>query len=1149
MEWRKGLALGALLAAMPAVASAGEPPQTAAFAAINPVTPLNAGTFADPPQNDKPWARWNFPPASATIAGLEEDVQDAYDHGVAGLEIGQGGVPTTEQLVAIYNKAQALGETISLKVASALPGAPYVNTDPYARRTLEASKTAVDAGASFNGAVTGTATGSIVAVQAFRCTATPCPATGIADLDRASGIDLTSTLTGTNTSGYQGASTAGTLSWTAPASPAGAQWLVIVSRAIPMGTTPEPLSPQGTKELTDAYDAYFAGPLGPLVKANKGDFFVDSHAGDPWGAPEELWSSNMRTEFQSRAGYDILPLLPALYDIKMKTGTGPFFSFSDGSADRIRSDFNRIRSTLYTQNRLVPFQNWARTYNMKLRLQQEDGPATSLGDELETSAVLDRSEYESLTGSDQTDLYRAMGSANHMTGNTWYSTECCADLNESWVATTQDALIRMNHEFAGGVNRPVYHIRPYIDNPASSWPGMGFSATAKVSFSNAWNRSEPYYQDNEETNDHFARTHMVLTQGAAKTDVAVYHRNYSKPAAFQTTDPSNKHWMDLGLQRAGYSWDYLDEHLFKLPNAVVDQQAPGPGRPGLQGADLRPGPVPDVQHRARHPHDRRREEVPRVRQGGAAGDLRRQADFDTGGLPASDDTQLNALVTEILAQPSVSLVATEADVPAKLAALGLAPAAKPAAPTTLLNQRRYDGKTDTNYYWFWNQGVDAYPGNNAAGGFGNNPSNVYEEPSACRYTGTVGINPCMATGNAVDTTVTLEGSGTPYTLDTFSGKITPIAQYTRTPNTVSVRVNLGRDATTVIALTGSPQSLGLAAAERSVASTTADSAVRSGSQLLIRSAQAGTYTTTLDNGRTATTTLGAAPAAIDLTAATWHLDAEDWQPQSPYGTLGTAATLTNKVPVSLDLAGLKAWPDIPQLANASGIGLYSTTVNLPAGWDSSYGAVLRLGQVTDTFRLTVNGQTVGINAVDPVVDVGPYLKAGANTITVRVATTLNNRLFALDTTVRNRGVTQNYGLVGPVTLTPYRQAAVYDQTTAGGTVGGTVPATLALTLGAPASFGAFVPGADRTYDASTTATVTSTAGDASLSVSAPAYLANGSFTLSEPLQVAFSKATWTAPVSNDPVSIGFKQHISATEPLRTGSYAKTLTFTLSTTTP
>ncbi len=151
-----------------------------------------------------------------------------------------------------------------------------------------------------------------------------------------------------------------------------------------------------------------------------------------------------------------------------------------------------------------------------------------------------------------------------------------------------------------------------------------------------------------------------------------------------------------------------------------------------------------------------------------------------------------------------------------------------------------------------------------------------------------------------------------------------------------------------------------------------------------------------------TTTLPAAPAAIDLTAATWHIDAEDWQPLNPYGTLGDAGTLTNKVPVSLDLTGLKPWPDIPELANASGIGTYTTTVNLPAGWDASYGATLSLGQVTDTFALTVNGQPVGIDQVDPTVDIGPYLHAGANTIVVRVATTFNNRLLALDTAVRNR---------------------------------------------------------------------------------------------------------------------------------------------------
>ena len=38
-------------------------------------------------------------------------------------------------------------------------------------------------------------------------------------------------------------------------------------------------------------------------------------------------------------------------------------------------------------------------------------------------------------------------------------------------------------------------------------------------------------------------------------------------------------------------------------------------------------------------------------------------------------------------------------------------------------------------------------------------------------------------------------------------------------------------------------------------------------------------------------------------------------------------------------------------------------------------------------------------------------------------------------------------------------------------------------------------------------------------------------------------------MSNDPVTITFKQHVDATDALRTGSYSKTLTFTLSTTNP
>jgi hypothetical protein len=145
----------------------------------------------------------------------------------------------------------------------------------------------------------------------------------------------------------------------------------------------------------------------------------------------------------------------------------------------------------------------------------------------------------------------------------------------------------------------------------------------------------------------------------------------------------------------------------------------------------------------------------------------------------------------------------------------------------------------------------------------------------------------------------------------------------------------------------------------------------------------------------------------------------------------------------------------------------------------------------------------------------------------------------------------------------------YEATAVSGGVAGSVPATLALSIGSAPSFGSFAAGTAADYTASTTADVLSTAGNANLSVAdasatAPGHLVNGAFSLPSPLQAQASSAagsggalatlpatleTWSAPVSHDPVTLAFSQHIAADDALRTGAYTKALTFTLSTTTP
>jgi hypothetical protein len=137
-----------------------------------------------------------------------------------------------------------------------------------------------------------------------------------------------------------------------------------------------------------------------------------------------------------------------------------------------------------------------------------------------------------------------------------------------------------------------------------------------------------------------------------------------------------------------------------------------------------------------------------------------------------------------------------------------------------------------------------------------------------------------------------------------------------------------------------------------------------------------------------------------------------------------------------------------------------------------------------------------------------------------------------------------------------------------------VNATLTLSLASSANFGSLAAGVAHDYETAIGATVSSSAGDAMLSVADPSAtatgrLVNGSFALATPVQVAarnganpnspfapltsnsspLTLLTYSGPVANDQVTIALKQPIGALEPLRTGSYSKTITFTLSTTTP
>ncbi|MBE2316436.1 carbohydrate-binding protein [Solirubrobacter sp. CPCC 204708] len=128
------------------------------------------------------------------------------------------------------------------------------------------------------------------------------------------------------------------------------------------------------------------------------------------------------------------------------------------------------------------------------------------------------------------------------------------------------------------------------------------------------------------------------------------------------------------------------------------------------------------------------------------------------------------------------------------------------------------------------------------------------------------------------------------------------------------------------------------------------------------------------------------------------------------------------------------------------------------------------------------------------------------------------------------------------------------------TVGGVVAGTLSLTLATTPPLGVFQPGVERTYETHATARVVSSALDTTLTVTG-GKLTNDQHALAQPLHVRADSSpfvaltgpvalkTWNAPVVAESVPLGLRQTIGAAEPLRTGAYTTTLTFTLSTTAP
>ncbi|MEV0385859.1 glycosyl hydrolase [Nonomuraea sp. NPDC050643] len=945
----------------------------------------SAGWFARPRRAVRPVVRWWWPDAHVDPAEIRREVDQLADAGFGGAEIaavhhsirdksvldpaahGWGTPAWSTAVEAALDQAARRGITIDLTIGPSWPAAvPSITPESEAAcKELAHGSVPVAPGATYTGpvpppTVDGRPERTLLLVQAARID----PAHSTRDE------------TGLDPASVRNVTVVGeTITWTAPEE---GDWLLISYWQRGSGQRPESgphtapecyvvdhFSRAGTQAVIDFWESTLLTPaIRRLLRRSGGALFEDSIEIETDALP---WTPHLPEEFERRRGYALAPFLPVI----VLADEDPVFAYDPVLTRHARKDYWDTVSKLFNEHHFTMLRDWAHSLGLGSRAQ----PYGLQTDAIAAAAILDVPEGESL-GFKNLDDYRCLAGGRDVAGHEVLSSEAGAYQGGAYTTTWEKLLRTMGGAYAAGLNQTVLHGFSYATAPGAGWPGFAAFTpyNGTTGYAESWGPRQPTWHHITDISGYFARVHLITRQGTPRADVAVLRQTgYTKTGIGAS-------WFTASGIPTGWTHQFISGALLDLPSArVVNGRLARPAYKALfvEGDRFYANECTMTTAVAGKLLAYARAGLPIVLLGawGSA---------SVPGVPRDgENARLRAILADLLAEPAVRMVTAAADVPAALDALGVRPDVRYATTSTLLTLRRVDG--DVDYYYLCN---------------GKHQENA---------------KPPVA---PIDHEVTLARTardGVPYLLDPWTGRAERIALYTEEPDGIRLRVTLQPSQARIVAIArpglfgpSNPSVPSAPSGDKGgrrvhATGTDADLVRFDGERLTVRAAQAGTYTTTLSNGRPVTTTIGPVPSPIPLTS--WRLRVTDWRPDA-------------KVTHSVDLDGLVPWSQIPELADVSGLGTYTTTVEL-----SGSGAYLELGEVTDTCRVRVNGRrTDPVDQIHPVLDLGRHLRRGTNTIEVEVATPLGNRLRVADPAVYGGLARQPYGLMGPVRLVPYGEA-------------------------------------------------------------------------------------------------------------------------------
>ncbi len=731
--------------------------------------------------------------------------------------------------------------------------------------------------------------------------------------------------------------------------------------------------------------AYFGEHFGRALRG----FFTDSlELSAEWS-----WAEDLLSEFKRRRGYDLAPYLPVCYVpgrdnkyVSIAMGSRPpCFDLPGDLGDRIRYDYERTVSDLFSERFVQAMTEWAEANGLQSRIQAYGIRA----DTLKAYGIAHIPETEQLFAGGMLDFMRLAGSAGAIYGKPLVTAESLVWNQRDYLTTPLKWKVAADRLFVCGINQMIYHGFPY-QNPAFAYPGYDAFSTPHLPkmacFSSNMSRVNPFWEFFPAMNAYVTRCQHLLQQGQTVANVGIFYPLLNYP--------------DSVLKREELVGGYLDELDAPLPKRHIGGAAKAKlnaeerwvraqidladelGAHGyayvhvnpesllkarVEGAGLAVGAA-RLQVLILNRVERVSGEVARKLQEVAAAGIPilfvgQLPDRQAGFLNHREGDGVISAILNNLAKRYQSLVKETAAVPGRLRELGVHPGV---IFDSLQPEVQYIHKRSEE-------------------------GDVYFLRQSSREPRTVSA--CFAHPGCV-----------PYLLDPWTGEATPAGQYEALEDGLRLELPFAPYGSHLIAFRLAPEPVHVARGDLPV--------LRSGESLVALAAKAGEYAFTLGDGAERSLRVAADPPPA-LPLAAWHLETEL---RTPSGQV---------TPLRLDLATLQDWREIRVLRHCSSPGVYTARIHLDERYlQAGLALTLDLGRVHDAAVVNINGHELAPLLVYPfAVDVTPYLRAGENTVRVTVTPTLRNQLIGWGNAgykgckqFRRRKELAPSGLIGPVWL-------------------------------------------------------------------------------------------------------------------------------------